>query len=70
MLQGFCQSLPFDAAVTTLGNMCNKIAPHPFIDFLDVEQTQQQMRYVFNERGQRAMKRLEEFFEYVKVANF
>jgi hypothetical protein len=70
MLQGFCQSLPFDVAVTTLGNMANKIVPHPFLPFLDVKKSQEQKQYIWNERGEKAMIRLAEFFEYVKVADF
>lgn len=67
-LQTTCQTLPFDSVFALLVNKSTKMQPSPFVPFLDIEATKAANKYVWNERGNKLIERLTEFYEYVKVA--
>lgn len=67
-LQTACQTFDFDGVFALLINKSSKMQPSPFIPFLDIEQTQATKKHVWNERGERLKTRLQEFYEYVKIA--
>lgn len=63
-LQSTCKIMSFDQIVQLLG--AQKLIPHPFVPFLDLEQTQATSQYVWNARGVKMVERLKEFYEFVK----
>ena len=67
-LQTACQTFDFDGVFALLINKSSKMNPSPFIPFLDIEQTQATKKHVWNERGEKLIERLKEFYEYVKIA--
>lgn len=66
-LKQTCKIMSFDQVVQTLGVMTQAMQPHPLIPFLDMEQTQAQGKFIWNERGTKVIVRLEEFYNYVKT---
>lgn len=67
-LQTTCQTLPFDSVFALLVNKSTKMQPSPFVPFLDIEATKAANKYVWNERGNKLLVRLQEFYEYIKIA--
>jgi hypothetical protein len=67
-LQTACQTFDFDGVFALLINKSSKMQPSPFVPFLDIEQTQTTKKHVWNERGNKLIERLKEFYEYVKIA--
>jgi len=52
--------------VHTLSTLTANMDPHPFIPFLDVPATQAAKAYVWNERGNKMLARLQEFYTFVR----
>jgi hypothetical protein len=66
MVKMLCQSLPFENVFQMLLQRTQNIQPYPFNDYLDLEQTQIQQKFVWNERGQKALVRLEKVYLFLK----
>lgn len=66
MLVAVCKGMEFDKVFAMLDQQLAKINPHPFLPFIDLEQTQATNKYVWNERGLKMLERLKEFYEFVK----
>lgn len=63
-----CKALPFESVLNLMVTRTKKMQPSPFIDFVDMEATQQgNGQIVWNERGQKAIARLETLYKYVRT---
>jgi len=67
MIKSLCKSNNFDVVLNLLMSQADGIKPvNPFVEFLDVEKSQTENRIVWNERGEKLLKRLNEFYEFAK----
>lgn len=67
-LVSICQSgMPFDSVFNLLTNRASKMQPFPFLQFLDLEQTNTQQKHVWNGAGLKLIERLKELYEYLKT---
>lgn len=67
-LQITCQTVPFENVFNLLVAKSTKMRPQPFVPFLDVEKTKKANKYVWNERGEKLIVRLSEFYTFVQTA--
>ena len=67
MITSLCKTNPFENVLQLLIAEADKVKPvNPFAEFLDVAETQKQQKYVWTERGNKLIKRLNEFYEFAK----
>lgn len=67
MIESICKTQSFENVLQLLIAEADKVKPqNPFVEFLDVAETQKQNKYVWTERGNKLIKRLNEFYEFVK----
>lgn len=66
VIKGMCKTSDFDTVVGMLGGEMNKINPNPLIPFVDLGETEKQNKFVWNERGDRLVVRLREFYTFVR----
>jgi len=65
-VQTFCKVADFPTVLNMLITQTSKLEPFPFAPFLDLEQTNKTNTFVWNERGLKALKRLEQVHLYLK----
>lgn len=63
----YCRMFDFQTILKLLLAETQNINPYPFMPFLDTEKTNQENGFVWNEKGEKLTKRLEEFYEVVKT---
>ena len=67
MITSLCKTNTFEIVLQLLIAEADKVKPvNPFAEFLDVAETQKHNKYVWTERGDKLIKRLNEFYEFVK----
>ena len=67
MITSLCKTNTFENVLQLLITQADSAKPvNPFAEFLDVAETQKQQKYVWTERGNKLIKRLNEFYEFAK----
>lgn len=66
-LKAMCQAAPFTNALQLLLGRIGKIKPFPLMDFINIQATNESGRYVFNERGDKLISRLQELHTYLST---
>ena len=64
-----CKTAPFDVVFNILLNRTSKMQPSPFIPYLNLDETRTQNKYVYNELGEKVVKRLQELHTYLQTVN-
>lgn len=64
---GICKGFKFERVVPMLIEQTKNLVPFPFDPYLDHEQIQATQTIVWNEKGGAMLKRLEEFYTYMKT---
>lgn len=67
MITGLCKGMAFEGVLNMLIGSTGNLNPNPFHQFWDIPATNQTQSIVWNERGQKLLIRLQEFYEYVKT---
>lgn len=66
-VQTLCKMTDFPQVFNMLISMTRKINPFPFAPFIDADATSRNNQVTFNERGEKAIKRLEMVYEYLRA---
>jgi|CXWL01.1.fsa_nt_gi hypothetical protein len=66
-IKTLCQNMKFEGVQKMLVGELAKLNPSPIVPFFDVDATNASGKYVYNERGQKLMIRLKEFYDYVNT---
>lgn len=68
-LQAMCkmQGSTFEGVFGLLLNRTSKMIPFPFTAYLNLDETNKQQTYVWNEQGSKMIERLKELYEYLKT---
>lgn len=67
MIINTCKALEFPEVVKMLIGATANLNPNPFHQFWDIAETNKTNTIVWNERGNKVLTRLQEFYEYVKT---
>lgn len=67
LLVATCKGASFEFVFDQLIKRTSNIQPSPFIDYLDLEQTNIQQRFVYNDAGTKLVDRLKLLYEYLRT---